>query len=204
MAARAIVSDWILVTGQPGCGKTTAVQTMILFLEQLGYECRGFYTQEVRDASGHRIGFDVVTVPDKKRGILARNNGSLPSHYPKTGKYLVDVASFESLALPSLTLGDGKDLSADKPIVYVLDEIGRMELHSNLFPIQVRELLRSNVRLVGAITASRYGHSVPFCDEVSQCPGVQVHKLMKSTRDSVVKEILQYIEKEWNNKAMIK
>jgi nucleoside-triphosphatase len=194
-------TDWILVTGQPGCGKTTAVTKMVKLLQAKGMDCRGFYTEEVRVGS-NRIGFDVVTVssqqPQEQRGILARSEG-LPSSFPKTGKYRVDVASFEKLALPSLAVipDDNNHKEKKKPIVYVLDEIGRMELHSKKFPDHVRQMLASGVRLVGAITAPRYGHRVPFCDEVAAMPGVQVHNLTKKTRDETTQQLLQYIQEKW-------
>jgi nucleoside-triphosphatase THEP1 len=115
-------------------------------------------------------GFDVVTVPDGQRGeqiekfddgilefivgvimagILSRKGG--PAGQPKTGQYSVDVAAFEELALP--TLADDEDEST----VYILDEIGRMELHSSAFASRVAALLQRGVRLLGAITAPIYG-----------------------------------------------
>ena len=116
---------------------------------------------------------DVVTIPDGKRGILSRKHG-LPASYPKTGAYSVDVKEFERLALPSL--------SATACDVVVIDEIGRMELHSDAFQREVRRLLDDGTtRLLGAITAPIYGHRVPFCDEVSSVAGVHVEKITKKT-----------------------
>nr|KAJ0210101.1 hypothetical protein LSAT_V11C400221660 [Lactuca sativa] len=42
------------------------------------------------------------------------------------GRYRVDVASFESLALPELQFKEDTDL-------FVIDEVGKMELFSSLF-----------------------------------------------------------------------
>ena len=95
-------TDWVLVTGQPGCGKTTAVKKLVDELRASGASVRGFYTDEVL-SGGRRVGFDIVTVPDGRRGPLARKGAT----GPKVGQYGVDVASFERLALP--TLGDDDD-----------------------------------------------------------------------------------------------
>ena len=68
-------TDWVLVTGQPGCGKTTAVKTLVDELRASGASVRGFYTDEVL-SGGRRVGFDIVTVPDGRRGPLARSSST--------------------------------------------------------------------------------------------------------------------------------
>jgi nucleoside-triphosphatase len=135
--------------------------------------------------------------------MLSRKNG--PTHLPKTGNYSVYVTEFEQLVLPTLQRSDD-----DGNTVFILDEIGRMELHSKKFISAVRELLqpqdrqqdtpiiqKKTIRLIGAITAPIYGHRVPFCDEVSAHPGVKVHKIRKSNRDDVVNSLIQEIKDRW-------
>jgi nucleoside-triphosphatase THEP1 len=102
------VVDWILIAGRPGRGKTTAVKRVVELLQRThGYDCQGFYTEEVIEngpkGSKKRIGFDIITVPNNERGILARNTAlSDSSSFPKTGKFSIDVDSFEKLVLPAL------------------------------------------------------------------------------------------------------
>jgi nucleoside-triphosphatase THEP1 len=84
---------------------------LVDFLQFHGKCCQGFYTEEVREKH-ERIGFDVVTVPDGKRGILARKSPKFKSKF-RTGRYFVDVNSFEKLALPSLTISSQSKRKSD-------------------------------------------------------------------------------------------
>ncbi|KXZ50829.1 hypothetical protein GPECTOR_15g515 [Gonium pectorale] len=75
----------IFLTGQPGIGKSTLCQR-ILQLPFDGNEAGGFYTAEVRDVSGERCGFDVITL-DGSKGPLSRT-GSAGGR----GRQLAEVA----------------------------------------------------------------------------------------------------------------
>jgi nucleoside-triphosphatase len=67
----------ILITGNPGVGKTTLIKKLYDKLSQdAKYNdlINGFYTEEVRDKSNERIGFDVINLKDEsKRTCLARS-----------------------------------------------------------------------------------------------------------------------------------
>ena len=93
-------------------------------------------------------------MPDGRRGPLARKGAA----GPKVGQYGVDVEGFERLALPTLGVDDDDDT------IYVLDEIGRMELKSEAFATRVEELARggcaSKIARSRAITAPIYARRV--------------------------------------------
>eukprot|EP00293_Proteomonas_sulcata_P012326 CAMPEP_0184299560 /NCGR_PEP_ID=MMETSP1049-20130417/10148_1 /TAXON_ID=77928 /ORGANISM="Proteomonas sulcata, Strain CCMP704" /LENGTH=160 /DNA_ID=CAMNT_0026610033 /DNA_START=530 /DNA_END=1012 /DNA_ORIENTATION=+ len=140
----------------------------------------GFITEECLDSTGTRIGFDVVTL-DGKRGVLARKGGGKG---PKTGQYTVDVSSFESLALHSL------DLSQDVDI-FIIDEIGRMELHSDKFKAGVDCILDAKRPIFGSIAAARYGRGVPYCEDIKARDDVLTLNLTKSNRNQIANEVAQ-------------
>lgn len=201
---------WLLCTGQPSCGKTTlvkkALDRIIEWQDNRTHAAvvSGFYTDEVLDANGRRVGFDIVGIASKKRGILARKGG-LPSSCPKTGQYSVDVASFEDIALTELdTLQSSSSVKSsgskedDTSQIIIIDEIGRMELHSNKCQAAVEKLLQHpNILVVGAITAAIYGHRVPFCDYITDgyelkkhSMPVEVMRIKKSNRETVTSSYL--------------
>ena len=93
----------VLVTGPPGVGKTTLTQKLSAELKssQPHLSVAGFYTSEVRDQSGSRIGFDIHSLsPDGETRPLAR--ATTPIKGPKVGKYTVLLSDFEAVALKSL------------------------------------------------------------------------------------------------------
>ncbi|ELW68147.1 Cancer-related nucleoside-triphosphatase [Tupaia chinensis] len=85
-----------------GVGKTTLIQKASEALKSSGVPVDGFYTEEVRQG-GRRIGFDVVTLSGP-RGPLSRVGSEPPpgKRQCRVGQYVVDVTSFEQLALPVL------------------------------------------------------------------------------------------------------
>ena len=104
----------ILITGQPGIGKTTLIKKLA---QKLPKPLSGFYTEEVRDSNGRRIGFDVVSIERANdRKPLARDN--CLQRGPKVGKYTVLLSEFESIAIPCLD----KNTSCKHIII---DEIGK-------------------------------------------------------------------------------
>lgn len=190
----------LFVTGQPSCGKTTLVQHLVHKARQLSpsLPITGFITAEVLTGkqAGTREGFDAVSVSDPSvRGPLARK--SLRSKW-KTGAYGVDVPGFEKVALPLLEVQSassrrrptrrpprGGQRVASKSLV-VIDEIGRMEMHSEAFTSKVKELFANDsVLLLGSLAAPRYGHVVPLAERIKKRQDVRTHHLKASTRADV-------------------
>jgi nucleoside-triphosphatase len=142
----------ILLSGRPGCGKTTVIKRSLKLIGQ--ERCTGFDTEEVREG-GRRIGFDVVTL-DGRRGPLAR----IGVVGPRLGRYAVDLDSFERLALSSFGPSGG-----ERPLqsVFVLDEIGKMELLSPKFVTLLGRMFADTRRpILGTVLAARHPAVAPI------------------------------------------
>ena len=159
----------VFLTGQPGVGKTTLILKAIDALKTspptkppaIG----GFITTERRDGRGERCGFDVVTVgtDPPATGTLATKAtaGSRPGKgVPAVGNYIVDVPDFERIALDVLTN------TAVRPSITVIDEVGKMELHSADFLPAVHAVMADETTTVlGTIPMPRYGRAVPAVED---------------------------------------
>ncbi len=126
----------ILLTGLPGCGKTTVVRKVADLLRGLA---SGFYTEEIRDDRGQRIGFKVISL-EGKCGELARKS---TGNGPRVGSYCVNVKDFERIALPSLEV--------EERGVLLIDEIGKMECFSKEFVRRVGQAFESDTSILATI-----------------------------------------------------
>jgi nucleoside-triphosphatase len=161
----------LLVEGRPGVGKTTMVKGVVACLRQAGLGVCGFTTGEIRIA-GRRVGFAVEPIGGGE-GVLAHVD--LPGP-PRVGRYGVDLAAFESAALPSLQEpGD----------VVVIDELGKMELASTRFVDAVRDLLASD----RSVLASVHAHRHPATDRIKRDRSLEMLRITVSNRNQLVDEI---------------
>lgn len=168
----ALQSPKILITGLPGCGKTTAT---IEIAERLGpVRVAGFYTREIRE-NRTRKGFSWKRF-DGTGGVLA-HVGIMSGL--KVGKYGVDVAGFEKDVVSVL------DATRADVQLFVIDEIGKMECLSERFVAAVRELFASD-RPVLATVALKGGGLIA---EVKRFPGTRVLHLTRESRDETIAEV---------------
>jgi nucleoside-triphosphatase len=169
------VNKNILLTGEPGCGKTTLIQRV---LARLSHPAGGFYTEEMRN-EGARQGFRLVTL-DGEQAILAHVDYAGP---PRVGRYGVDVAALDRVAVTSI-----RRALASNALV-IIDEIGPMELFSPAFCAAVQEALDSPAVVLGSVVR----RSRPFSDAVKARPDVTVITVTPANRDRLVEQVLALV-----------
>jgi nucleoside-triphosphatase len=159
----------ILVTGPPGCGKTTVIMRVSEYLTHR--DIAGFYTDEIREA-GQRQGFRATTFAGEST-VLA--HVSFRTGH-RVGRYGVDVAAFEEVVLPEL---------ARACDLFLIDEVGKMECFSGGFVAAVRQLLDGPRPVVATVAIKGGG----FIAEAKARPDVQVWELARANRDKMPRRL---------------
>ncbi|KAI3896226.1 hypothetical protein MKW92_004345 [Papaver armeniacum] len=173
-----------LVTGPPGVGKTTLVMKVLetLRASNPNLKAQGFYTSEIRQGM-ERVGFEVATLDDRKAPLASTTISSAESQrWPNVGRFKVDVTSFESLALPELQVKEDTDL-------FIIDEVGKMELFSSSFFPAVLRVLESNIPILATIPIPKFGRDIPEVARMRNHPGAKIFTINTRNRDAVKEEI---------------
>ncbi|XP_019056237.1 PREDICTED: cancer-related nucleoside-triphosphatase homolog isoform X2 [Tarenaya hassleriana] len=109
--------------------------------------------------------------------------------WPSVGRYKVDVASFESIALPEL------QVKADTHL-FIIDEVGKMEMFSPSFFPAVLKVLESNIPFLASIPVPKLGRAIPGVERLRNQPGASLISLSTSNRDSMREQVYGVLS-EW-------
>jgi nucleoside-triphosphatase len=166
----------------PGCGKTTLIRGVV---DRFPKIVTGFYTEEVRDENGQRIGFDLVSHAGERAAFARKGGGSRK----RVGRYSVFLEPLETWGLELL------QPSSDRPLM-ILDEVGKMECLSRVFQERVLELMDTPYPILGSVALRGGGlirkiheHQKLECREVTEGNRDRmVHQLEMEYRDCLEAE----------------
>ncbi len=128
----------LLLTGTSGVGKSTVIQRTLSLLSS---PAEGFFSTEILEGKRH-LGFRIIT-PSGEEAILAHREFQ---GGPRLGPYGVDLEALERVGIAAL-----RRALSDKNSLIVLDEIGKMEMKSEIFGEVVFECLEDPRRLLGVM-----------------------------------------------------
>lgn len=162
----------ILITGLPGCGKTTLLENLVQEWKHR-IKIAGFITKEIRE-KGQRRGFELISV-DGKSSILSHVDFK---NSPSIGRYGVDIENFEKF-LSTIPFAD-----PDTELI-VVDEIGKMECLSEKFQKTILYLLQSPKPLLATIAL--YGTA--FIEKIKRQPEIEILKISPENRTAIKLEL---------------
>ena len=165
------MTEKVLLTGRPGCGKTTLIKRIV---NGLALPADGFYTEEIRDG-GMRTGFKIVTL-DGEEVIFAHVDFKTPEHL---GKYGLDLSALERIGVGAVR----QAVRAGRLVV--IDEIGPMEIRSAIFRDAVNEAVDSEVPVLATI----FARSLPFTEAIKSRPDVTLIEVRQDNRQRLVSEL---------------
>jgi nucleoside-triphosphatase len=170
----------ILLTGFPGCGKTTLVRRVLEQLRDL--RLVGFYTQELRDDAGRRVGFQAIALNGGSATLASVGSKSKI----RVGKYGVELPDFD------LLLDNEFNRKAADVDLFVVDEIGKTECFSRRFVGLIGRLLDGDVPVLATI-AMKSGGIITAVKQRSDVELVHVHE---GNRDRLAGELAERIRDE--------
>jgi nucleoside-triphosphatase len=183
----------LLLTGDPGIGKTTVLLKAVEALKARGYRVGGMVSREVR-SHGSRVGFEILDLTDGRSGWLAHVNQKTG---PQVGKYRVNLEDLDTVGADSIIRAvDNSDFVA-------VDEIGSMELFSEKFREAVKRVVESGKPAVGVIHW-KARHSL--IDEVRARKDVEVFRVTYGNRENldktIIKKAVEFLESSYRKKAL--
>jgi nucleoside-triphosphatase len=176
----------LLLTGNPGIGKTTVLLRAVEVLKGKGFRVGGIVTREVR-SYGERVGFEILDISTNRRGWLARvdqNQG------PRVGKYRVNLEDLNNVGATALL----KSLE-DFDIVAV-DEVGPMESCSTQFMKAVEKAVESRKIVIGTV---HWKMTNELIDRIRAREDAEIFVVTRENRDSlheiIARKAEEFLEK---------
>jgi nucleoside-triphosphatase len=184
--AKRLEKHILLLTGNPGVGKTSVLLRTVQSLKAEGYSIGGMISREVR-SDGVRVGFEILDLASNRRGWLAHVDQKMG---PKVGRYGVNMEGLEGLGVSVIAE------AAEKLDVVAIDEIGPMELFSEKFKEAVKKAVDSGKLVVGVV---HWKARDKLIDDVKKRQDVKLHVVTYENRDNlhkaIVKEAIQFLKR---------
>lgn len=169
----------ILITGLPGCGKTTLCNRAIDSLKGV-YNIGGVVSTEIREG-GSRKGFKIIDILTKEEGILAHINQKTG---PRIGKYRVNLNDLDNVGVNAI------NNAIKKCDVVIIDEIGPMELCSNRFIKAIKDAFDSEKSVLVTI---HYRSKHPVVENIKEREDVALYKIDENNRNEMLNKIIELL-----------
>jgi len=164
-----------LITGLPGCGKSSLIARLIES-KNVG----GVLTPEFRKNS-RREGFKIIDIASGKEGVLA----AIGIKGPKVSRYGVNIKDLEEIGAAAI-----EHAVKSSPVI-IIDELGKMEMYSERFKAAVESALNSNKPVVATISLKSKDE---FIERIKQRKDCKLFLLNRTNFEDLLKELKQALE----------
>lgn len=127
------------ITGAPKSGKTAVLHELVDILKERGVNVGGILSVPTKE-HGTREKYEIIDISTGEKIVLASVDGD----GPKVSKYHVNIRDFEDLVIPTMRFAPNYD-------VFIIDEIGPMEMRSTWFGDLLADILTNDVSVVAAV-----------------------------------------------------
>ena len=158
------------ITGLPGAGKTFALLCVLEMLKEENVVIGGMIDEPVDDGR-HRVGFTVRDLLTGETETFAKVGFESKIMVGKIG---VDLGKFEPVAVAAI-----KNACENADII-VIDEIGKMEVESELFVNAVREALEVDKPMI--ITLHKKSRN-PLLQDIRRRDDVRILEVTQTNRN---------------------
>jgi nucleoside-triphosphatase len=183
----------LLLTGNPGVGKTTVLLRVVEVLKSEGYGVGGMLSREVRSC-GARIGFEILDLGSGERGWLAHVQ---QKSGPQVGKYRVNMEDLKSIGANAI------DSASERSEIIVIDEIGPMELYSENFKEAVRKAVESGKLVIGTVHWKAKDKLIGAIKSREDCEIYLVtYENRANLHETIIKKASEFLKESQRNKAL--
>jgi len=166
----------LLLTGNPGVGKTTALIKIVNSLKAEGISVGGMISREAREGNS-RVGFEIIDLTNNRHSWLAHVTQRTG---PQVGKYHVNLENLENISAKAISE------AVEKCGAVAIDEIGPMELFSQKFKQAVTKALESKKLVLAVVHAKARDQLI---NEVKRREDAKVFAVTLANRDILSEEL---------------
>ncbi|MFP4170804.1 MAG: NTPase [Methanomassiliicoccales archaeon] len=171
------------ITGLPGAGKTHALLKVIEMLEDQEMKVGGMVTQPIIEER-KRTGFRLVDWITKEEAVLAHVD--IQSKV-KVARFGVDLKALENLGVPALKRAQ------EEADVIVVDEVGRMEVESEVFVNTVKDALDEDTPII--LTLHKKSRN-PLLQDIRRRDDVRILEVTPINRNLLPYKIMKLMKGE--------